>query len=168
MLAGLTWVKVFNHNTAGGMFSRVNRDLVRNFNSDDPDANLYSILDQMENYRINGLFHIRFCYPGYTSDEFPCNEWTQSSNFLEESEVVDYKPIRISYEKCYGTIDFGGLKKNTLSYFSYFVATCYSWYFGVGYGYSNGGSTYEGAMGRPWVSHSEIYLLAGNPTKLKS
>ena len=160
MILGVTWVKVFNHNTIGGMFSRYDRDEVRNFNSDDPDADLYSILDQIENYRIDGLFHIRFCYPEYT-EEFPCNEWTQSSNFLEETEVADYKQIRITYEKCYGDLDFAGLRKSTSNYWSFFVATCYSWYFGIGYGYGSTSRSYEGAYGKPWISHSELYLLAG-------
>ena len=164
IVLGLSWLKVFSHNTAGGMFpngeNHPDRLEVLNFNDDDPDAYLYSILDQMEEYRKEGVFHIKLCYPEYPED-FPCNEWSQSSNFVDETDVTDYSPIQISYlEAGWGNTDFAGLKKMVGWYRGYFLISPYSWYFGIGYGYS-GGTTFEGAGGKPWVSKLEVYLLAG-------
>ena len=86
---GYTWVKVFSHDAAGGMFPSPDDDAdeAKNFNDDDEDAYRYSILSKIENYRKDGLFHIRICYPSY-EEECPCNEWTQSSNFVTENDVL--------------------------------------------------------------------------------
>ena len=50
---GLTWVKVFNHDTRDGMFpygdDHPHRSDVVRFNDDDPDAYRFSILDEVEN-----------------------------------------------------------------------------------------------------------------------
>ena len=43
------------------------------------------------------MFHIRLCYPEYTDLEFPCNEWTQSSNFVEEDVITDFQPIKLTW-----------------------------------------------------------------------
>ena len=67
------------------------------WNTDEPDSLRYSILDQMEKYRKNGVFHLRICFPDYTEDEFPCNEWEQSSNFVLETTVSGFKAIRLTF-----------------------------------------------------------------------
>ena len=79
---------------------------------------------------------------------------------MEEKDITDYNPIRITYPQSYSNRDFDGLKKMTSWYKNYFWASPYSWYFGIGYGYSTS-TTFEGVYGKPWVSHLEVYLLAG-------
>ena len=86
-IEGYTWFKIFSHHARGGMFSRNDRTEPNNWNSDDPDSLRYSIIDQIEKYRKNGVFHLRICFPDYTEDEFPCNEFEQSSNFVTETSV---------------------------------------------------------------------------------
>ena len=104
-------MKVFSHNSAGGLFPSV--ESAKSYNADDPDADLYSILDQIENYRRDGVFHIKLCYEELSSKfEFPCNEWTQSSNMLEESDITDFNPIRISFPESGIGGSFGGLGIN--------------------------------------------------------
>ena len=65
------YVKVFNHNTAGGFFDASNSpDDVLSKNPTDPNADLYSILDTLENYRdADGKFTLKICYPEYTGVE---------------------------------------------------------------------------------------------------
>merc|ERR1719378_122462 len=81
------WVKVFNHNTDGGLFSSPEDAL--NKNSDDPTAKLYSILGNLEEYRIAGRFHFRLCYPELVgvNDGDGCNEWIQTSNPATNSTI---------------------------------------------------------------------------------
>ena len=160
---------MFHHDTAGGMFpygTGPTRKQVLNYNEDDPKADRYSILDKMEKYRRkDGLFHIRLCYPTY-SELFPCNEWTQSSNFVEDTEITDFKEIELTYAQSYTDQDFPGLMKMTSWYKNYFWSSPFSWYFGVGYGYS--GTAFNGAYGKPSVSVLDIYLAAGIITKFVS
>ena len=102
-------MKVFSHDATGGMFPST--EAAKSYNADDPDADLYSILDQIENYRRDGVFHIKLCYEELSSKyKFPCNEWTQSSNMAEESDITDYNPIRIAFgQSGTGSGSFGGL-----------------------------------------------------------
>ena len=170
IVLGLSWLKIFSHDTAGGMFphgaTNPDRGEVKNFNDDDPDAYLFSILYRLEEFRVDGIFHLKLCYPEY-EEEFPCNEWSQRSNFVEEREIVDYKPIRISYlDKGWGRGDFPGLMKMVGWAQSYFLYSPYSWFFGIGYGYMPSGKSFEGAAGKPNVAKLELYVMAGN-TKQK-
>ena len=132
---GYTWVKVFSHDVLGGMFPSlyIDEEEVKNFNNDDPDAYRYSILDQIENYRKDGLFHIRICYPFY-EEEFPCNEWTQSSNFFTKNDVVDYQPIRITYNESSRGVEFKGLRKILYSLSLIVNSNSFDYSFGLGFG----------------------------------
>ena len=98
------WVKVFNQKTEGqvsGMFS--NKQDALNKNPNQPNANLYSILDQLENFRNpEGNFHLKLCYPDVTPaltglGGKKCNEWVQSSNPVTETNITGYQPISIAY-----------------------------------------------------------------------
>ena len=90
--------KVFQHNTAGGLFSSLEDAL--NKNPDNPDADLYSILDQMENFRNqDGTFHLRVCYPELSVNGSSCNEWIQSSNPVTETEITGYQAISLAFTK---------------------------------------------------------------------
>ena len=126
---------MFSHDALGGMFPSPNIDAeeAKNFNNDDPDAYRYSILDQIEKYRKDGLFHIRICYPFY-EEEFPCNEWTQSSNFLTKNDVFDYQPIRITYNESSSGVEFRGLRKLLFSSSLIVNSIGHSWSFGLGIG----------------------------------
>ena len=159
---------MFNHHTQGkypnehfpppsqpGRSSGEAFNEIFSYNEDDPDASRFSILGQIEKYRKNGAFHIRLCYPDYTED-FPCNEWTQTSNFMQDKVITDYNPIRITYLQRDSENDFDGLKRSS-SWFTW-VSSSYAWRFMVGYCQAD---LQYGAYSKPRVSHVELYLLAG-------
>ena len=79
---------MFYHNTRGGFFSS-EADVLRK-NVDNPNADLFSILDQLEDYRTGGLFHFKLCYPELVGVNGlnGCNEWIQTSNPAMESTIT--------------------------------------------------------------------------------
>ena len=99
---GTEWKKVysFTHPSELGKdgFFKDQTDAL-NKNSDDENANMFSILDQLEEYRsCNGEFHFKICYPELAENfSFPCNEWTQFNNPTVDSIVRNFKPIQISF-----------------------------------------------------------------------
>ena len=149
---------MFHHDTAGGYFPDKKEAI--NYNEDDPDADLYSILNQMEELRNgDGVFHIRQCYPTLTSFDPPCNEWTQSSNFAVEEEISGFKPITIHWEELYSWTPgkFNGLKKARDSWPYYFAESTY-WWFCIGFRYNWGGlpQSYPN-----YVQVVDVYLAIG-------
>ena len=65
-------------------------------NIDDPEADLFSILNDLESMRnAEGVFHFKLCYPELAED-FPCNEWVQSSNPLTQQKITGFAGIRVS------------------------------------------------------------------------
>ena len=84
-------MKVLNHDTAGGYFKDL--DQARSHNSDDPDAPLYSILDQVENFRMDGVFHIRICYKELSQD-FPCNEWNNDQILWKNLKLLTLRRLK--------------------------------------------------------------------------
>ena len=113
MVAGFTWVKVLNHDTVFGYFTDLEQ--AKSLNADDPEAPLYSILDQVESFRTDGVFHVKICWEELPED-FPCNEWKQSSNFAEESIITDFEEVRITYPESGTGGIFGGLGLSPVSY----------------------------------------------------
>ena len=91
------FVKVFSHNTAGGLFS--SQDDAVNKNPGNPDAELFSILDQLEDYRDHeGIFHFKLCYPEITGvGGGRCNEWTQASNPVYYSTIQGFQEISLAF-----------------------------------------------------------------------
>ena len=85
------FVQVFSHNTAGGLFSSQEDALSKN--PREPEADLYSVLDQLESLRsVEGSFHFKLCYPEVTGEAGgSCNEWTQTSNPATESTITGFK-----------------------------------------------------------------------------
>ena len=83
-----------------------------NKNADDEDADMFSILDQLEEYRTcNGTFHFKLCFPELRENfSFPCNEWTQFNNPVYDSITRDFKPVNISFQS--ETQEFNGLGKS--------------------------------------------------------
>ena len=92
-------MKIFSHNTAGGLFSSQKDAL--NKNPDNPEADLFSILDQLESYRkTNGNFHLKLCYPEITGEDGGhCNSWVQSSNPVTETNVTGFREISLAFTK---------------------------------------------------------------------
>ena len=99
---------MFGHNTAGGLFSSRTDALSKN--SDNPNANLYSILNQLEQYRCkDGNFHFRLCYPEFGK----CNEWIQSSNPATETTIRGFRAISLAFKTNGVRGAWAGLGKST-------------------------------------------------------
>ena len=158
-------MRVFHHDIASGYFPDKKEAI--NYNEDDPDADLYSILDQMEEYRKDGVFHIRQCYPTLSSFDPPCNEWTQSSNFAVEEEISDFTPITINWRDLYSWSpgDFNGLKKARESWSYYFASSTY-WWFSIGFRYTWWGGIPQNYP--TYVPVVEVYLAVGMNTIYKT
>ena len=91
------FVKLFSHNTAGGLFAAQQEALDKN--SGNPDADLYSILSSLPSFQNgDGTFHFKLCYPettGYNGGH--CNEWLQTSNPATESTITGFQAISLSF-----------------------------------------------------------------------
>lgn len=105
---------MFSHNTQGGLFTTAN---VLDKNSEDPNADLFSILGQLHYLKINEHFNFRLCYPELKGiNGGSCNDWSQSSNPATNSSIHGFKankPLAFtenSYKK-----DWKGLGKNSQS-----------------------------------------------------
>ena len=105
---------MFNHDTAGGLFT--NYKEVGSKNPSNPNAHLYSILNQLEEYKWYtkgkpGYFRLKLCYP----EKKLCNEWLQSTNPYTESDVKDviqYPDIPWQIKKNSFNKKWNGLGKN--------------------------------------------------------
>ena len=108
-------MKVFSHDTQGGLFS--SQDDAASKNPDEPfTAQLFSILDQLENYRDrDGNFHFKLCYPELTwgVNGQTCNEWKQSSNPFTDSSISDFQPIFLAFTQDSYSNDWKGLGKSS-------------------------------------------------------
>lgn len=96
------WTQVFYHNTAGGYFPDVATAL--SANPGNPFANLYSILDKLENFRTNGRFIFRYNSPEYVAR----NIWAQTTNPTIDQPVAGYVGISIDSTNSF----WGGLERN--------------------------------------------------------
>ena len=85
---------VYSLNTAGGLFANLDEAKKKNIN--DPEDDHFSILYDLGTMRNkDGVFHFKLCYPEL-KDDFPCNEWIQSSNPVTEATITGYAAIRIT------------------------------------------------------------------------
>ena len=105
---------MFSHNTQGGLFTTAN---VLDKNSEDPNADLYSILGQLHHLKINDSFNFRLCYPELKGiNGSSCNDWSQSSNPATNSSVSGFRPNKpLVFTKNSYLKDWKGLGKNSLS-----------------------------------------------------
>ena len=88
------YIKIFGHNTAGGLFSSTTDAMSKN--PENPNAYLFSILNNLENYRgKDGNFQFKLCYP----EVGKCNEWIQSSNPATETIIKGFKAISLEFTK---------------------------------------------------------------------
>ena len=144
------WLRIFYHNSSAGAFPNIEATV--NFNSHNENAERFSILDQLDAFRNKqGLFHLKLCYP---SLEYQCQEWTQRSNPVDESDVIDFTPINIgltSAEK-----EFNGLGKNLYSTRNLMDdrPTSGHWSFSLGVVSLNEDRSFYG----PWVKVHEVVL----------
>ena len=104
--------KVFSHDTTGGLFS--NKDQVLKSNPENSDADLYSKLYRLEEFRNSeGNFHFKLCYPEIKGiGGKSCNEWIQSSNPATDSVITGFKPISMAFVKNSINQDWKGLGIN--------------------------------------------------------
>ena len=88
-------------------------------NIDNPTAALYSILDQLEDYRnSDGKLHFKLCYPELTwgTDGKTCNEWIQSSNPYTDTTITDFEAISLAFDRNSNLNEWRGLGKNEVVY----------------------------------------------------
>ena len=106
------YTKVFSHDTSGGLFK--DRNQVLKFNPTNPNADLFSILYQLENYRDSkGNFQFKLCYPEIKGiGGKTCNEWIQSSNPATDSVITGFLPISLAFVKNSINSDWKGLGIN--------------------------------------------------------
>ena len=89
---------MFSHDASAGVFENVTDALSKN--PKDENAKLFSILDQLENFRTcEGAFHFKLCYPGliHSPTGSSCNEWAQSSNPVYEKKVTGLRLLKIAF-----------------------------------------------------------------------
>ena len=76
---------------------------------------MYSILNQLENYRKDGKFQFRLCYPDLARGRNgkSCNEWIQTSNPYTESTITGFQEISLAFDKNSNNQKWSGLGRNT-------------------------------------------------------
>ena len=101
------YIRIFGHNTEGGLFSSKTDALLKNI--ENPSSFLFSILQLLENYRgKDGNFQFKLCYP----EVGKCNEWIQTSNPAKETTIRGFKAISLEFTKNSLQNDWAGLGKN--------------------------------------------------------
>ena len=149
------YVKVFGHDTAGGLFSRREDALTKN--KDNPDAQLFSILNQLENYRgSDGNFQFKLCYPELNK----CNVWIQSSNPATETTIRGFEPISLAFKTNGIGAAWAGLGKSSSDSVLTDDAPAYgSWYSAIGaFTYWPGKPTIPGPRGENGITKVNLYV----------
>ena len=101
LLIRTDWVKVFQHNSKNRKFF-ANREDALNRNPNNPNAQLYSILYKLEDYRSSdGRFKFKLCYPelNFGAGGKKCNIWYQSSNPALSDTITGFEAIDLAYKK---------------------------------------------------------------------
>ena len=112
----LGYLKVFSHNTNGGLFP--NKEAVSEYNPTNSNADLFSILNLLDEFKdSNGNFHFKLCYPELIGiGGKSCNEWIQSSNPLTANNITGFRAIDLAFDKnSYGQ-PWAGLGRNLPQY----------------------------------------------------
>ena len=110
------FLKIFNHDIAGGFFSSP-EDALRK-NSNNSAALLFSVLDEIDQYKNeDGNYHLKLCYPELTGvGGGHCNEWTQSSNPVTDTTITGFQPITIAFTQNGYREDWRGLGRSPDKY----------------------------------------------------
>lgn len=154
------WMKVLRHYSGTGEYwsSANNWDQARWNNPDNPQANKYSILDYVKNFKFNGKYTFKIVYPQYPDRT---NIWSQAQNPLDITEVKDnFVGIKTGWPHNY----WGGLTRS--SYSGTFLDGSNphgNWYFAVGSGVSWSGATNFPGPGAP-VNTVELWVKAIDDT----
>ena len=87
---------MFSHDISGGLFTSGPDALTKN--PTNPEAKLYSILSQLEAFRLtDGSFHFKLCYPEEVQYYNHCNEWTQTTNPAIETSIFNFRAIKLPF-----------------------------------------------------------------------
>ena len=86
------------------------KKFIRGFikNHENPSADLYSILYQLEDYRTPEGFYFKLCYPELNG----CNLWIQTSNPAEEWKIEGFQAVHLSFHHNGNDSNWTGLGKN--------------------------------------------------------
>ena len=106
-----------------------------------------------------GVYHFKICYPELTAEEFPCNEWIQSSNPVTEQTITGYAGITLTWDtNGYGGPFQGlGLSPTSLDYnlidSAPFSRNDNWWWFSIG------SITYEGTVTVPGPAPNNVKIV---------
>lgn len=106
------WTLVFNHNVSGGYFANATDALSKNSNN--PSADLYSMLDKLEYFRSGDKLTLKINWPYLGTGR---NIWSQTINpvlnpgISTTRPVAGYTPISVTYTDNL----WGGLEQYTSS-----------------------------------------------------
>ena len=143
---------MFSHDTAGGLFKSSCEAKFKN--PENPDANLFSVLNQLETFRLNlGSFHLKLCYPELGD----CNEWTQTSNPATDSTILGFKAITLGFPKNSYRQAFGGLGVSPASASTTFIDDTPNqsfWFYPIGAKVYTGSSTIPGPVAEDGTRHT--------------
>ena len=148
---GPKWIKVFSHDKSGGLFCNKTDALSKN--QDDPGALLFSLLDTLEDMRLDdNSFHLKICFPEIDK----CNDWVQTSNLATETTITGFKAIKLDH-------DFKGLGLNSAcgppTAIDY-RPTSGGWWYAIG-----SMRDYGGSIPGPGVSVKKVELFAEIPVR---
>ena len=87
-------------------FKKFIRDFIKN--PENPSADLYSILYQLESFRTPEGFHFKICYPELNG----CNLWIQTSNPAQEWNIEGFQKVHLSFQDNGNNTNWTGLGKN--------------------------------------------------------
>ena len=158
-------MKVFSHNTEGGLFTDIADALSKN--PDNPEKDLFSILNKLEDYRNQeGHFHFKLCYPELQGvNGGNCNEWTQSSNPVSQGTVSKFRPISIEFPKDGLERSWGGLGRSNWDETNALLddtGTDSKWWSAIGaMKYHGNGTTFPGPFPN-YVTRVELFIAIGN------
>lgn len=94
------WTRVFRHNIDGGYFASLAASL--NSNQNDPNHNLYSILNLLDSFKSENRLTFRLYYPQSGTR----NIWSQMTNPTHDTDVWGYRGLIIDASSRY----WGGLE----------------------------------------------------------
>ena len=102
--------KIFSHDTTAGVFKEH-----KVHDNDNPKlfSKLKKLKDNPEEYKTNGKFHFKLCYPDLDKDkDKKCNEWKQSSNPVKDGKITGYEAVDINFKQNGNGDPWGGLGKS--------------------------------------------------------
>lgn len=89
------WTRIFRHNIAGGYFASTADALSKNTGA--PTGNLYSVVNKIGDFVVNGKYRFRQTWPGYTQK----NIWLQTTNPTSDVVTAGVVPISVNLHSDY-------------------------------------------------------------------